>query len=113
MDKELKLILPKRTSILHYIFCYFIAQCLLEIKNDLFNEIIYTSIIKYFNKKYGEAHSEIIIKVIHIFINIIIISIVVFFVFLRKKIRIKRIKSIHKKKPQNPIKNKLQKKSKK
>jgi predicted PurR-regulated permease PerM len=112
MDKELKLILPKRTSILHYVFCYFIAQCLIEIKKDLFDEIIYTAIKKWF-KLSDENTNKILFSIINIIINIVIIICVVFFVFLRKKIRIKRIKSIHSKKQQNPIKKKLQKKSKK
>ena len=113
MDKELKLSLTKRTSIIHYVFCYFIAQCLIEIKKDLFNEIIYNSITKYLNTKYTVETTNRIIKIIDIIVNITIVCGVAFFVFLRKKINIKKIKSIHAKKPQHTIKKRLQKKSKK
>ena len=113
MDKELKLSLTKRTSIIHYVFCYFIAQCLIEIKKDLFNEIIYNSITKYLNNKYHEETINRIIKIIDIIVNIIIVCCVAFFVFLRKKINIKKIKSKHFIHPQNTIKNKLKKKYKK
>ena len=85
--------ITKRTSVIHYVFCYFVAQLLMEMKKNIINDILLDVINKFMtNRNKNDKYIDYYIKLINIGIDFIIILIVVIFFFTRKKMDKKKYK---------------------
>ena len=85
--------ITKRTSVIHYVFCYFIAQLLMEIKKNTINDILLDLIKKFMEtQNIKEKYRNYYINLINTSIDFIIILIVIFIFFTRKKMNKRKYK---------------------